>query len=648
MQAVILAAVVLSTLAIMPPPAAADVIMPMGPRSVDVAVVWFDSIATTHVSLFFGNDGSEADEAVLWLPLSPSAVVTNLTLTTHNRTLVGAVTERNAARTAYDASKARGEEAVLLSSAGKGSLSLSVNVPAGKSARVNATWAEVVPLFKGEATYRFPLAAMTARYGALPLLEWRAEAHSSVGWSRMSSAGLPNASKLVGENAAYWNATLHDYYQTQDATMVVAPISDTYTSTFAFSRREGEATFVSALQPPGHGAPMPLDVVFVLDRSGSMRGTKIEQAREALDTILGQLRPADRFGLVSFSDTVTSWKPLLVVASATEVAAGQAWVARVADGGSTDLEGGVSAALSSLQEETSGRVPMVVLISDGLPTSGITGHREIIASLDEKNVRGARLHVIGIGLDQDSPFLNELAASARGFYEAMAVDDNVRSRLEDFYERVSTPILSDVVVAIEGIEVTDLQPSPLPDLYRGSQLVVAGRLNASKLPAETTVLVTGRDATGPRSFRFNVTTADAPIVPAAERLWARQKANSLERSIQLNEGYVNVTSQRAELLALGLRHQVETIMTSWVIVRTEDVEEVTQASGQAPPPSGLADSVFRMPGPPAAAPPAAPPQDAGLGGPDVSGGADEEPATPGLGVIMILAVVAAAAAWRRR
>lgn len=569
-----------------------------------------DAVAVTRVSLMVTNGGGEAREITLEVPLSANAVLTNFTLATHNKTLVGRVLERAQAGAAYNASKARGEDAVLLNSAGKGRLSLAINVGANRTVRLNGTYAEPLPLTEGTHRYSFPAAVFGVSYGTVRQFRLHADIASDHPWEQLTAAGVPSAPVEHTNRTASWDYMATDFRPATTLTIHMRPGRPDYTSTLVLSGRGDDAAFAMGLLPPGFGAaPIPLDVVFVLDHSGSMSGTKIVQARDALVTILGQLRPQDRFDLVIFDDQIEPYKATLQVVTASSIEAGRTWIRGVEADGYTDIEAGVASALEVLRGAETAALPTVVLITDGLPTSGITSHRDIIASLAAKNPMGARIHVVGIGFDQDDAFLGELASASRGFYQAVAPSESSQAALEGFYRRISTPVLKDVQVGFEGWDVWEVHPAPLPDVYQGSQLLLAGRANGSLLPDPLVVTVAGRDAGGPVSFQVSLPTANSSERSEVLRLWARQKANSLERYILLNEGAINVTAQRVELLNLGLQAQIETLVTSWVIA---DVEASAPATLPAPQYSTAGG------GPPAAGAPPAPPPGAPL--PPTGGG----------------------------
>ncbi len=552
-------------------PATAQPDSPLDARALSVTISVDDVVAVTDLAWTVANLDNESHEAMLDVDVSPDAVLTNITVTTHNKTYYGVVKERVTAAVEYNASKAAGETAVLLTSAGKGRLGLNVNVAAGTEATLRAVLVEPLPIRQGVQTYRFPLGGLASADDPVDVFDARIDVRAMHAWDVARVSGLPGLDDVADQTTAGWDYEATDFVG-DDLVLTIDPDESAYRATMLVSGTEGNRSALFALLPDAKASVLPKDIVFVLDRSGSMGGTKIVQARDALDVILGQLGPEDRFGLVSFDDRIDVFDSEL--RPSTDLVAAREWVAGIDARGSTDIESAVSRALTLLDATPEDRVGMVVLITDGQPTAGIVSKPEIVASLAEKNTDDARLHAIGIGFDRDDTFLGELAASTRGFYQAVDPADDVAAALEGFYARIATPLLKDVVVTFDGATVWDAYPNPVPDVYAGSHLLYAVRLNASTLADNVTAIVAARGPDGPVAFEFTMSTADLAVRPEVDRLWARQKAATLERAIARTSDPVESAALEAELLLHGLAHQIETTKTSWLVVEEDLVDEV--------------------------------------------------------------------------
>uniref|UniRef100_A0A5F8GX68 Inter-alpha-trypsin inhibitor heavy chain 4 n=1 Tax=Monodelphis domestica TaxID=13616 RepID=A0A5F8GX68_MONDO len=236
-----------------------------------------------------------------------------------------------------------------------------------------------------------------------------------------------------------------------------------------------------------HFAPAELptltkNVVFVIDKSGSMFGRKITQTREALVKILDDLTPKDQFNLVIFSGSVTQWKPSLLQASAEHVEKAKKFARNIQANGNTNINEAVLVAVKMLDESNRREqlpeesVSLVILLTDGDPTTGEQDPKKI-----QKNVRGAiggryYLYCLGFGFDVNYAFLEKLALENGGVARRIYEDSDADLQLQDFYQEVANPLLTKVEFQYPDNSVELLTQDNFLVFFRGSELVVAGKL----------------------------------------------------------------------------------------------------------------------------------------------------------------------------
>lgn len=549
--------------------------------SLDVRAV--EMIGTTTVELAFHNPDSFAREAILQVPFPAGATLTAFSLEMEEQVLDGRVQERNQARTTYEDAKARGEDAVLLEQAGNGMLRLSVFVPGGGERVLRASYVELLGLDSGARSYRFPTTGLNEHPVPVPNVHVDLIVESTHG---VSGFALPGMQLKVDErtpNLIRAHADLRSPGEVDDLVATWTEGSGAWTSSLVLSDDPDAEALTSALVTlsiPGEGAEtLPRDIVFVLDVSGSMDGQKMVQARESLREVLLSLRPDDRFGLVQFNDVATAITPELVTASSSHVSTYRQRLSSVNAGGSTNFDGGVQAGLRLLGDSGVGRVPIMVVLSDGLPTDGITDHTMIVDRMVDANHRGAAVHVLAIGLDADDTFLEDVAAKSGGSLLVLDPSDDLQDRLADFYTSLEDPILTDVTITIKGATARDLLPQPLPALYRDGTLRAAFRAD---LRSATTLTVTmsGVSSDGRETHTFSFKLSDAPVVPEVEQLWGQAKVEALLSDERL-DGYD--ASRRGTIIEYAETYGVVTPYTSWVIARPPDVQYEGSASTAAEP-----------------------------------------------------------------
>uniref|UniRef100_A0A671Q4W8 Inter-alpha-trypsin inhibitor heavy chain family member 6 n=1 Tax=Sinocyclocheilus anshuiensis TaxID=1608454 RepID=A0A671Q4W8_9TELE len=235
------------------------------------------------------------------------------------------------------------------------------------------------------------------------------------------------------------------------------------------------------------GLPVvPKDVIFVIDISGSMIGTKIKQTKAAMTTILSDLREGDYFNLITFSDKVHTWKKGRTVrATRQNVRDAKEFVRKIIAEGTNINAALLSAAQllnpSSHSSSSTGlapsshRVPMIIFLTDGEATIGETEPDVILRNA--QNALGlASLFGLAFGDDADFPMLRRLALENRGVARMVYEDDDAAVQLKSFYDEVASPLLSDIQLSYLDDQVYDITRSLFPNYFQGSELVVTGRL----------------------------------------------------------------------------------------------------------------------------------------------------------------------------
>jgi len=246
--------------------------------------------------------------------------------------------------------------------------------------------------------------------------------------------------------------------------------------------RENEDGYFMFLFSPNtgefEGQAMPKDIVFVIDCSGSMSGDKIVQARDALEGVLEALSPEDRFTVLGFSSTVSSYSQELLRADEHEIERARDWVSDLEAGGGTDINSALLDALDILGKNTSYARPReVIFLTDGLPSTGVTNNEAIVENVKERNILeevSAALYVFGVGYDVNTNLLDRLSSDADGRTLYIEPEEDIDTVLTEFYDTIAAPVLTNISMEIDGVEVISMFPRSLPDLYRGGEMNIVG------------------------------------------------------------------------------------------------------------------------------------------------------------------------------
>ncbi|OYV68100.1 MAG: hypothetical protein B7Z72_08680, partial [Gemmatimonadetes bacterium 21-71-4] len=214
-------------------------------------------------------------------------------------------------------------------------------------------------------------------------------------------------------------------------------------SVLTSAARDDDGFAMITISPPAdHSAPSPRDVTFMLDVSGSMSGQKIEQARAAGKALLATLRPQDRFRMIDFSSDVRDFRDDFVYATPGNVRHATRYLDGLQAGGGTNIAAALDEALRG-QSHDDGRLPLVLFITDGMPTVGVRDPNAIAAEAGRER-GGARVFTFGLGADVNASLLEQLALEGRGTAQFVRPDENVERAVGIVAERLVDPVATDL------------------------------------------------------------------------------------------------------------------------------------------------------------------------------------------------------------
>jgi Ca-activated chloride channel family protein len=340
----------------------------------------------------------------------------------------------------------------------------------------------------------------------------------------------------------------------------------------------GSTYLLTMVTPPtaeSAEAPLPRDLVFIIDTSGSMYGESMDQAKEALLLALDGLRPEDRFNIVRFSDTTTALFAKAMPVDERSLARGRSFVeGLVADGGTETLP---ALALALSRQPEPGRLRQVVFLTDGAVGNEQELFEQIAAQLGQN-----RVFTVGIGSAPNGYFMRKAAEVGRGTFTYIGKVSEVRERMTRLLAKLERPALTDLEVGFPGTlaGAPEVYPTPLPDLYRGEPVTFAAKLPGTPLDRLAGALtIAGRHAAVPWSTEVALGGLDSTDGIAA--IWGRDKVTAIEDRAYAGADYETI---RQEALRVALKHGLVTQYTSLVAVDAKVARPDAQqlASNQMP------------------------------------------------------------------
>ncbi|EAU69950.1 inter-alpha-inhibitor H4 heavy chain, putative [Stigmatella aurantiaca DW4/3-1] len=309
-------------------------------------------------------------------------------------------------------------------------------------------------------------------------------------------------------------------------------------------------------------------VTFVIDTSGSMQGSRMQIAKDALKYCVTRLNPQDTFNVVRFSTDVEALFPALKSAQPENIQKAVAFVEQLEAIGGTAID---EALVRGLQDNDgkSSAPHLLMFITDGQPTIGETDEGAIAQHAKDGRKAKTRLFTFGVGEDLNARLLDRLSSDGAGTSDFVRDGKEFETKISSFYDKVSNPVLSDLSLDLSSIDAYDLYPRKLPDLFKGTQLVVMGRYRKS---GDAKAVLTGYVNGEKRTFDYGTTAPkEATRDGFIPRLWAIRKVGFLLEEIRLRGERPEL---RDEVISLAKKFGIVTPYTSYLVV--EDTPPVAR------------------------------------------------------------------------
>ena len=303
----------------------------------------------------------------------------------------------------------------------------------------------------------------------------------------------------------------------------------------------------------------------VLDRSGSMSGTKIIQAKNAASFIVNNLNAGDKFNIIDFETYVYQFRNRHVLYTPQSRDSALQYVASISAGGSTNISGAFSSAVPQFNAANDSTANIIIFLTDGMPTVGITERTALLShvhNLITSTETEIFLYSFGIGTDVDQQLLTLMSSQNNGYAEFL-LNDELESRITNFYLRIKNPVLLSPTVTFSSPNINNVYPSPLPNLYIGQQMIVAGRYTET---GPLTVTLSGRAFNQPVSYQYNFNRNDSADTryQFLTKVWAKQKIeNLLIQYYSLNPVTPEAIALKQQIIQLSIDYGVISPFTSF-------------------------------------------------------------------------------------
>jgi len=548
---------------------------------VDVSIK--DGVAQTRVEQVFFNPGRGSLEAEYLLPVPVGAAISQLSVIDGDKKQDAKILSAEEARRIYRQIVMNVRDPALLEYVGSRLVRFRLfPISPGQKRKVVISYSETLPRDGGAYRYSYSM-KLDARSSQPPMqtlirgtVETSQPIQTCYSPSHTDLSVRPTGSKSATFS---WEGRRGEW--PRDFQLFTRSGGDALGISVLPYRERGDGFFLLFLSPRlfDREAEIPKSVVFVFDRTGSMDGEKIKQAKEALRHCIQQLRPMDRFEVITFNDGTDPLFGHPLEASQENIRKALRFADLVEARGGTNIQDALKLGLSTLDKESANRFRALVFLTDGLPTVGETDPKRIARTVSDSNEGKDRIRIynFGVGRDVDSRLLDRLATDSGGDSNYVTEGEAIGPVVKGFFEKVTTPALSNVAIKMDGLDSYDVFPKTMRDLFRGSAIVLAGRYRGEK----GRIVVTGQGAGGLETTFIDVDFSGRQdrhdYVP---RIWAARKIGYLIDELKPGTESKEVQD---EIVRLSLEYGIITPLTSFLITenaQTPPTWRVRRAGGE--------------------------------------------------------------------
>ena len=539
-------------------------------------------IAAVDVTQQYANPFDEKIEAVYVFPLPQNAAINEFIMTIGERRIRGIIREKEEAERIYNEARRQGHVASLLTQQRANIFTQKVaNIEPGKRIDINIKYFHTLTYNDGWYEYVFPMvvgprfnppggtdgigAVARGRRGAtgqgteVQYLRPDERSGHDISLAVDIDAGVAVEDVRCTSHVVEIKRDDGEHAQVRLSSLDAIPNKDFVLRYKVAGKRiksallthrsdDGEGYFTLMLYPPEDLRGLrrqAMEMIFVLDCSGSMSGRPIEQAKRAIERSLKHLRPGDTFQIIRFSNNASQLGPVPVEATAANIRRGLRYLSGLRGGGGTMMIEGIKAALDFPHDD--GRLRFVCFMTDGY----IGNETQILGEMHNR-LGDSRIFSFGVGSSPNRYLMNRMAKLGRGAAAYLSLKDSAAEIMDRFFERISHPAMTDIAIDFGAMEVEEVFPAKVSDLFVGRPVILAGRFHGS---ADGEIRITGRAGASVCDLTLAVDSDSAASHPGLAAVWARTKiADLADRSSY--EGIDDLPDQIKQVaLAYGLMSQ---------------------------------------------------------------------------------------------
>jgi len=541
-----------------------------------------DQIAVTSVDQEFYNPNPSRLEGTFVFPIPKGAHIDKFTMEIDGKQAEAELLSADKARHIYEDIVRKLKDPALLEYAGRDIFKVRIfPIEPNSKKRITISYTQLLKSDDGLISYVLPL--NTEKFSAKPIknVSVHVDLESKRSLKSIYSPSHAVEVKRRGSTSATVGYEASDVQPDADFALYFAPEKDEIGVNLLTYKPGDEDGYFMLLASPGVDVKekqlVLKDVAFVLDTSGSMAGAKLDQAKKALKFCVENLNDGDRFEILRFSTEVEPLFDKLVDANKANRSRAEEFIKDLKPIGGTAIDDALKKALSFNTQhstpDTFSRPFVIIFLTDGRPTIGTTDEDQIVAGVKKRGEGYTRIFCFGIGTDVNTHLLDKITEETHAFSQYVLPEEDLEVKVSGFFSKIKEPVLTNPTLKFTGdVHTTKLYPSPLPDLFKGEQLILVGRYTGK---GDSAVIVEGTVNGTPRKFTYEVKFAgensENEFIP---RLWATRRVGYLLDEIRLRG---ENSELRDEVTELARKYSIVTPYTAYLIMEDEGRRNVSMS-----------------------------------------------------------------------
>lgn len=441
-------------------------------------------------------------------------------------------------------------------------------IPIGAELEIEIQYVQLLPYEFGTVSFHYPNNYTAIQNEKVELLFFNFELESERSIVDLNIDGLNAVENFTANHGsvsfeASNNIATYDYnvsYELASNELGVYDFSTKLPDSLFKCDPHGEGYLTMLIEPESNDGTDVIEKNFtlIIDRSGSMQeNQKMQQAREAASFIVRNLNQGDYFNIIDFSGSISKFKPSLISYTETHKNQALAYISNMGASGSTNISGALYEAIDLFQVVDSTKANIIIFFTDGQATSGIRGTQELVEYVDDKvqsTEKDIFLFTFGIGTAPNKELLTLLAAENNGLATFLG-DDELEETITKFFLKINNPVLINTSIRFVPDIIYEIFPDPLPNLYKGQQLIISGRYNKAM---DVVMQLEGTFYNSQIKYEFPINLSEVydPNFSILPQIWAKQKIDALTIDYHLTSNSIAANALQEEIDSIGACYNV--------------------------------------------------------------------------------------------